>query len=153
MNKEMRIIREVNREAEEFYPQATELGDHAAYALQRVHRSQMTGLENIADTALKTADIFDYIKRQTARFSYWQKGFPGHGDQAAQAFGLRLNDTLSNLTQRLNVLCQRLEVGNETDQDRYLRQRIYLLLIRQFIRQMVVQYEFRVTPLDRQGGK
>ena len=49
MNPEMKIIREVNIQAENFYNEAVKLGDHAAYALKAQHRSQMTNLENIAD--------------------------------------------------------------------------------------------------------
>jgi hypothetical protein len=155
MNREMQIIREVNIEAEGFYKNAVTLGDHAAYALGREHRSQMTGLENIADTALKTSDIFDYIKRQTARFPYWQKNFPDQDPPVTTVFGKRLNDYLEdNLAESQKKLCSdnRLKIANKTHNDRHLRQHVYLLLIRQFIHQMVVQYEYRVSFLDKQEG-
>jgi hypothetical protein len=153
MNKQMQIIREVNIEAEDFYPQAVDLGMHAANVLTRGHRSQMTGLENIADTALKAADIFDYIKRQTARFSDWQQGDQKSG-QSDMPFGLRLKKALEDLKVRRDNLCdaQRLNIGNETPEDKYLRQHVYLLLIRQFIQQMVVHYEFHLNFPNGQGG-
>ena len=84
-NKPGEDIREVNIQAEEFYKDAVDLGTHAAYTLKDNHRSQMTGLENIAESALKYSDIFDYIKRQTARYSYWQQG-PEH-EKSGEAFG------------------------------------------------------------------
>ena len=67
MNREMQIIREVNIQAEEFYQTAQDLGNHAAYALKAAHRSQMTGLESVAESSFKTSDILDYIKKQTTR--------------------------------------------------------------------------------------
>ncbi len=144
-NLELRIIRQVSDEAEAFYPVSVALGDHAAYALQKSHRSQLTGLENITESAFKTTDIFDYIKRQTARFDYWRKSFPGHSDEV---FGLRLKNYLEHdLAKKRDRICasDRLNIGNESVLERQLRRRVYLLLIRECIRQMTVQYEFRVS--------
>lgn len=155
MNKQMQIIREVNIEAEEFYQQAIDLGRHAANVLTKGHRSQMTGLENIADTALKTADVFDYIKRQTARFPDWQQVDP-KSEQPDIAFGLRLITTLEALKSRRDNLCdaKRLDIGEKTPKDKHLRQYVYLLLIRQFIHQMVVHYEFYLNfPNGIEGSK
>jgi hypothetical protein len=147
MNKEMQIIREVNVQAENFYDDAVQLGDHAAYALTRAHRSQLTGLENIAESALKASDVLDYIKRQTARFLYWRQSFPR--EKASQeAFGERLKNYLEGeLKTKRNAICHPkvLNIGEETDEDKTLQRYIYLLLIRQFIRQMVAEYEYRVS--------
>ncbi len=152
-NRAMQIIREVNIQAENAYEDAVQLGDHAAYALKKNHRSQMTGLENIAESALKTSDIFDYIKRQTARFLYWRQSFPTHSDLV---FGERLKRYLEEeLSKKRDTICSpnRLNIGNKTDEDKQLRRRVYLLLIRQFIRQMVVEYEYRVNiEGDRKGA-
>ena len=41
-NREVKIIREVNNQAEEFYQDAVNIGDHAAFAIGRSHRSQLT---------------------------------------------------------------------------------------------------------------
>lgn len=155
MNEAMKIIREVNVQAEACYEDAKRLGNHAAYALQglnpskkRNHRSQMTGLENIAESALKTSDIFDYIKKQTARFDYWRKGFPGNENPKA-AFGECLKDYLeTDLAQKRKTICSRVGIGEQTDVDKQKRQHVLLLLIRQFIRQMVVQYEYIVSLED-----
>jgi hypothetical protein len=155
MNKQMQIIREVNIEAEAFYEESVKLGMHAANVLTKGHRSQMTGLENIADTALKTADIFDYIKRQTARFTDWQQGDQKSG-QPDTPFGLRLKKALEDLKGRRDDLCntQCLNIGDETPSNRHLRQQVYLLLIRQFIHQMVVHYEFHLNfPNGAEGSK
>lgn len=151
MNPEMKIIREVNFQAENFYEDAIHLGDHAAYALKARHRSQMTGLESIAESTLKTSDIFDYIKKQTARFSHWRQAFPE--DEGSNAgFGERLKTYLEKeVASKLTSICSpnRLNIGNVTDADKQERRRIYLLLMRQFIRQMVVEYEYQVSLGDK----
>lgn len=140
---EMKIIREVSIEAENFYEDAIQLGDHAAYALQATHRSQMTSLEGIAESTLKTSDVFDYIKKQTARFPYWREGFPEHTNQG---LGERLLKYLEDdLINKRDGICRKIDIGNQTDADKQERRRIHLLLIRQFIRQMAAQYEFRVS--------
>jgi hypothetical protein len=151
-NIEIKIIREVNKQAEEetFYGAAVSIGDHAAFALGRSHRSQLTGLENIAESALKITDIFDYIKRQAARYNYWRTAVAPH----KEVFGERLRSFLENdLAKIRDKTCDTyLKIGNETDEDKQLRRRVYMLLIRQFIKQMVVEYEYRVT-FDTQANK
>jgi hypothetical protein len=147
MNPEMKIIREVSIQAENFYDDAIKLGDHAALALTERHRSQMTSLENIAESTFKTSDIFDYIKKQTSRFPYWRQPMRDQKDRDL-GFGERLKNYLeSDLKKILVTICgpKRLEIGDVTDEEKQERRRIYLLLIRQFIRQMVVEYEYQVS--------
>jgi hypothetical protein len=148
MKKEMQIILEVNHHAEYFYEEAIQLGDHAAYALKAKHRSQMTGLETLAESSLKVSDVLDYIKRQTARFSYWRETFPHPENPSKQIFGERLKEFVDDdLKKRRDMICskEQLDIGEQTDKDQRLRRRIYMLLIRQFLRQMIVQYEYRVS--------
>ena len=153
MNRDMKIIYEVSNQAENFYEDAIDLGDHAAHVLRAIHRSQMTSLENIAESTFKTSDVFDFIKKQTARFSYWRQSMSENpsappNKKVNQGFGLRLKEFLEqDLNKAADELCDpsRLNIGNTTDKEKQERRRIHLLLIRQFIRQMVAQYEFRVS--------
>ncbi|MBA2287407.1 MAG: hypothetical protein H0W02_18195 [Ktedonobacteraceae bacterium] len=147
MNPEMKIIREVHIQAENFYDDAVKLGDHAAYVVKGQHRSQMTNLENIAESAFKATDVLDYIKKQTARFPYWRQTFP-EGKDKNVGFGESLKQYLeSDLKKTMENMCgsKRLDIGDATDEDKQERRRIYLLLMRQFIRQMVVEYEYQVS--------
>src|SRR5438552_18397052 len=146
MKIEMQIILEVSDQAEKFYEDALLLGDHAAYALTIRHRSQMTGLENIAESALKVSDVFDYVKRQTARFPYWRQDFP-NGKAPQGSFGKRLQEYLDvELAKKRDAICKnQLKVGDKTDADRQIRRRVHLLLIRQFLRNMIAQYDYRVS--------
>lgn len=147
MNPEMKIIREVNIQAEFFYSDAVKLGNHAAYALKAPHRSQMTGLENIAESTFKTSDVFDYVKKQTARFQYWRQTF-SESDNPQQGFGEQLTIYLQEkLTSKVDGICKKLGIS-----DTWERRRIHLLLIRQFIRQMVVHYEYQVSIGNRKGA-
>ncbi len=150
MNEEMQIIREVNKQAERFYEDAVSLGDHAAHVLggseYDTHRAQLTGLENIAESTFKRSDVFDYIKKQTAKKTTgWRQPDP-EAEDPTTGFGDRLRDHLEQkLPKRVDDICTRLKIGNTTDEEQQKRRRIHLLLIRQFLRQMVVEYEYRVS--------
>ena len=140
---EMQVIREVNIQAEAMYENAVQLGDHAAHVLSKKHRSQMTSLESIAESALKTSDILDYVKKQTARMKEWRQGYGEH-----EGFGPRLKKYLEeDVARKRDSICgqNRLKIGDTTDAQKQERRRIYLLLMRQFIRQMVVQYEYQAS--------
>lgn len=144
MNREMQIILEVKNQADVFYAEAVKLGEHAATALKKTHRAQLTGLETIAESTSKTSDVFDYIKKQTARNSSWRQM---HKDSPNEGFGMRLKKYLdTNLRERTGIICkEHLEIGNESEEDQRERRRIHLLLMRQFIHHMVVEYEFQVN--------
>jgi hypothetical protein len=150
-HKEIKIIREVNNKAENFYKDSVSLGDHAAKAFQERHRSQMTNLETLAESALKATDIFDYIKRQTARYQNWRYMHAGN------AFGERLRSYLEKDLQEgpLAQICIKLQIGEKSDEDQQERRHIYLQLIRQFIRQMVIEYEYQTSleQLKRRQGQ
>lgn len=159
MRQEMQIILEVSDQAELFYEDAIQIGDHAAYVLKARHRSQMTGLENVAESALKASDVLDYVKRQTARFSYWRQNFPAsedvnNGVGSYEIFGERLKNYLEDtLAKMRDSICKdKLKIGDKTDADRHTRRRVYLLLIRQFLRQVVIQYEYRVSFVSTKKG-
>ncbi len=146
MKRGMQIIIEVTHHAESFYEDAVQVGNHAAYALKGRHRSQMTGLENIAESALKFSDVLDYIKRQTARFQEWRQRFPQ--DTSNLGFGERLKRYIEkDLKEKRDMICdkQSIDIGNTTDEDLKWRRRVYMLLIRQFLRQVIVQYEYQVS--------
>lgn len=156
ISKDRQIILEVNNLAENFYEDAVQLGDHAAYALKARRRSQLTGLENLAESAWKVSDVLDYVKRQTARFIYWRQTWPQDAQKqtggravrdasATLGFGERLLSYLQDdLKDKCKTICDTLEIKGDSDEGRKLRRRVYLLLIRQFVRQMVIEYEFQV---------
>ena len=135
--KRIQIIREVSLCADlpGFYEKSEALGNKAATALTRKKRAQISGLENIANSALKTTDVFDFIKVRSARHKEWQEGNWGPEllnflqDNAAQKSGLR--------QYRLQI-CHNLALDQESA-DGIL---VHLLLIREFVRQMAAQYEY-----------
>ncbi|HZR42121.1 MAG TPA: hypothetical protein VFB12_18520 [Ktedonobacteraceae bacterium] len=147
MNDEMKIIREVSYQAEVCYNDAVKLGEHAVHAIKANHRSQLTNLENIAESTFKTSDVFDYIKRQTARQADWRKPYSEQKDADSNLpFGERLRNYLEQgLKLRLKTIYDHLKIDDVTDADKQERRRIHLLLIRQIIRHMVVNYEYNVS--------
>lgn len=144
-NYQLKRIREISSQAEVVYSSAEKLGDHAARAIgggDEKHRSQMTGLETIANSTFKTTDIFDYVKKQTARHGEWRQ-VDAQSGSPNESFGLRLlNQLQGDIAKRAEVIANKLDVRDATDEDKLERRRIHLLLMREFIRQMVVQYEF-----------
>jgi len=181
MNKHTRIIVHVNEQAQKdtFYTKSEEIGKLAARAFldderkddhqkpgqnpakdQKApdkkeldkHRSQMTSLENIAETTRKVTDVLDFIKKQIGRPNQiaWRKEYEG------QRFGETLKQYIENDIKAIanDVYIDVREV-NELE-----RQHIYLLLVRQCIRQIVAQYEYSISHLieekrqqhDQQAG-
>jgi hypothetical protein len=151
MNRRTKIILFVNEEAQDFYARSLELGELAAKTFSQEgekgrerHRAQMTGLENIAETTLKWTDVLDYIKKQMARPRGWTKVYDG------KSFGESLKNYIEEeLPEHVTRVCNRVPIGNEGDDDRRDRQLVYLHLIRQFIRQVVVQYEYKASEPER----
>ena len=138
MNQQMKILKEIAQvtDRDDFYNRAKELGEVASQAFGQSHRSQMTNLENIANSTLKVTDVLDYIKKQVARDDKretWRKN----------NFGERLKDSIEqSLRARRREICGKLESVEENSSE---GQRIYLNLIRAFVSQLVVHYEYRVT--------
>lgn len=150
-NKRTMIMLRVNEEAERFYQKSQELGTIAAKSFHEVrgaeknrHRAQMTGLENIAETTLKVSDVLDYIKKQIARRQGWTTLIDG------QSFGEKLKNYIEkDLEVARNRVCVSVDIGNQKEEDQRERQKIYLDLIRQFVRQIVVQYEYFIAASER----
>ena len=157
MKKRIELIIRVNKQAgsEDFYKKSQELGMLAAQSFrgeresdkQERHRSQMTGLENIAETTLKVTDVLDYIKKQTARQKGWQKEVGANGER----FGESLKNYIeSGLETFVNNVCNGF-IDSAIDEGKQQRQEAYLQLIRQLIRQIVVQYEYQVSQVEERA--
>ncbi len=132
MNQQMKILKEIAQTADrnDFYSRAKQLGKIASKAFAG-HRSQMTNLENIANSTLKVTDVLDYIKKQVAKNKMWRR----------YNFGTELKKYIENsLRKRREEICSRIEGVEENS---FEGQRIYLNLIREFVRQLVVHYEYR----------
>lgn len=149
MKKRVELIIRVNKEAgsEEFYQESQHLGTLAALSFREErdksrHRAQMTGLENIAETTLKATDVLDYIKKQTARPRGWQIQV----GEKRERFGESLKTYIeSGLEPYLERVCSGGFITTTTEEGKQERRNAYLELIRQLIRQIVVQYEYQVT--------
>ncbi|MBU0496244.1 MAG: hypothetical protein KKA73_07105 [Chloroflexi bacterium] len=125
----MRMLREVALRADGFYPTAERLGHKAAKELTERKRAQITGLESIANSALKTSDVFDFIKIRTARQKEWQNGH----------WGSELLKFLSqDLRRHREQICAVLQVEPQSAEGL----EVHLLLIREFVRQLAAHYEY-----------
>lgn len=164
MNTHIALITQVNKAAgsDAFYARSQALGLLAVRAFsdeqksekQERHRSQMTGLENIAETTGKVTDVLDFIKKQTAHQKVQQEhqkegqGWKKKVGAKGELFGEILKNELeSGLEPYIKNVCHDF-IDTTTDEGRQQRQEVYLLLIRQFIRQLVVQYEYEMSLME-----
>ncbi len=148
MNKRTKILLRVNEQAESFYKKSEQLGTLAAKSFleqhiadrREKHRAQMTGLENIAETTLKVTDVLDYIKKQIARRQGWT-------NERGESFGESLKKYIEGTLKEEGVrdVCKSVGTDEQTEEGKREKQLIYLLLVRQLIRQIVVQYEYSIN--------
>lgn len=127
----IKILREVALYADHpnFYDKAEKLGAAAAKGLTSKKRSQIKGLENIANSSLKTTDVFDFIKIRCARQKEWRD----------HDWGTDLLNYLSrDLRDQRNQICSKLGIDSNGIQGVHVQ----LLLIREFIRQLAAHYEY-----------
>lgn len=133
---EMKVIKEVSLKSDQFYNKAKELGEIAAKAIGSGHKAQMKNLENITLSSLKVSDVLDYIKKQVSRFDNWN----------SNNFGNRLKETIENsILQDRDEICSNLDIDKSSAD----AQHIYLTLIREFISQITVHYEYTLTEEGR----
>ncbi len=136
--KRMKIRKEVAIRADLFREKTKELGEAAANAFSDKHRAQLSGLENIANSALKISDVLDYIKRQTG------KSKPGKGWKAGE-FGKRSLEFIEGkLRKERDNVCKKLNIIADAG-----KLEVYLMLIREFVKQIVIHYEFTVGEMQK----
>lgn len=143
----LKMIREVSLMADGFYNQAEALGKIAANNehgiddeeadeakrssdKKRKHRAQITGLESIANSALKVTDIINYLKTQTARRKFWQSG--ELGQQVLKFINVELVEKKRQICTELKLPLDQVEA-----------QQVHLHLIREFVYQFAAQYEYQ----------
>lgn len=137
MTNRMKIVHEVALAAEGFYDKARDFGKQAATALKENKRAQITGLESVANDSMKVTDVFNYIKTRTARQSEWRD----------QNFGFELLAYLEkDMGNKRNDLISKLSLARDTKES----QEVYILLIREFVRQLAAQYEYEFALLKKE---
>src|SRR5258707_898094 len=164
----MRIIQKVHERAERFYNTSKDMGELAVQAFRGVksqeetgeqekspekHRAQLTGLENVAETAHKVSDILDFIKKQFARqgLDAWRRPVPNERfhegvkrfGEGGRRFGEEVKNFIEkNLKKEAEEIYLELDLHTQDEEGRRYQQYIHLELIRQFLRKVVGQYEY-----------
>lgn len=132
----MKILKEISIKTDNFREETKSLGELAVDIFSN-NKAQMKNLENIANSALKISDVLDFIKRQTGRSKaneQWKKN----------NFGNKLLNKIENeLKSERDKICQLLTVNDD-----YQKLEIYLQLVREYIRQIVIHYEFKLSFKD-----
>ncbi|VFU18280.1 hypothetical protein SCFA_4010004 [anaerobic digester metagenome] len=144
MKKQLTILQLLNLAADEFYEEAKHMGRLANHALSTKGRSQMKGLERVANSLVKVSDIFDNVKKQTARHEEWQT------DNFGQQLLTFLEQDLRTRTEDIVKQAQEAIRESETDQHpteitALDKQEIYIRLCQEYVRQLVVHYEYALA--------
>ncbi len=134
MNNQMKILKEIGMKADIFRTQTESLGKIAAEAFSDKHKAQLKGLENIANSALKVSDILNYIKRQTGKSEANKKW-------KQDKFGEKLlKEIEENLKKYRDHISGNLKITSDEQ-----KLDVYLRLIREFVRQVVIFYEYEIS--------
>ena len=140
MNIRMKMLRKIALvvDTDVFYKQSEKFGKLAARSLTSERRSQITGLENLANTSRKVSDILDYVKVRTARDLQSRKNDqPGwHRNDLGKEALAYLEQDLRKLR---DDLCRSKELASL---DEFQQQEVYMLLIRAFVSQLAAHYEY-----------
>lgn len=143
MTRDLLFIENISVQADTFYKDAEHFGAWASEAFGSRSRSQLTSLENIANSTRKVSDVKDYIKKQTARREPWQNR-SGQG-----MFGKTLLKFIEDdLEGKAQTVCNSIEAETKTGASELEKQQTHLALIREFVRQVVAHYEYSTL----QGG-
>ncbi len=131
----LQAMREVAEQADDFYDDAKKLGKDAATSFTSRHRSQITNLEEVVNSAMKVTDVLNHIKNQTARRNPWRD------------FGPALLKIIQvDLKKRRDNICARLTLDKIEHEQNKQKQQVHLYLIREFVRQIAAQYEYQCMP-------
>lgn len=122
----LKVIKE-NTDAERFYKRAKELGKNTAK--NNIEKSQVSNLENIANSTFKVSDVVDYIKKQIARDERWRSGVG--------------EELLDFINQHLLIKSEKIQKNIEAKYHEDIsRREIQLQLVREFIHSFAVNYEY-----------
>jgi len=142
MNVSLQIARAVAKELDQdpVYDRAKALGSQSV----GLRRAQISGLESVANGTRKVSDVLDYIKLRTARHKEWRVNEIGAALLEAMEQDLR--------TRRDGICNELTSLADGAAVDDYMRQDIYLRLIRGFVAQLAAQYEFASMQHGRSGA-
>jgi len=139
-NRKLKYLKEVNIIADqtEFREKAKNMGEKAKTLFK--DKAQMKNLENIANSSMKITDILNFIKRQTGKDKDRKNWYRNN-------FGPDLLDIMEGyLAGASTSVKQNLEVTDHAEQ-----MLIDLLIVREFIRQVVIHYEYRTVGQEQEA--
>lgn len=136
---EIAIRRRISAFSDAYYHDSKKLGEIAWQAFQGNSNSQLRGLENIANSTIRSSDILDYIKIQTGRSrptTKWRH----------KAFGETLIEKMENqLPSDAQVVLDFVkgEVKDHQLVEDDLR-RIHIILCRELIKHTIANYLYSI---------
>lgn len=141
MSLEMKIYRAIAIEldTDAMREKAKKFGKIAADKFGKERgKAQLRNLENIANSTVKVSDVIDYVKKQTARMREWAE------------LGAKMVEFLEKEIPTKRTVVLGIAPLPEDDHRRFREQDISLQLIRGFLHQLVVHFEWE---LSQEGKK
>ncbi len=133
----MKIHKEVALQLDALYTEAEKFGKTASQSFGKERgKAQLRNLQNIANSTLKVSDVLDYIKRQTARMREWKNDHFG-----ADLLRFMTNEITHRRDAIVSLLSDEFSILDE-HQGAFRQQEISLHLIRGFVKQIVIQFEW-----------
>jgi hypothetical protein len=145
MNQDMKIILKVAQQADNLSGDAERFGEKAARTFRQNARAQITGLESIANSSLKISDVLDYIKTRTARSDRESAREKRPVKWSVERLGRELVEYLGK---EIKEVRDRICADPELHLPPEKVQEVYLLLIREFIRQLAAHYEYAAAGVN-----
>lgn len=136
-HREVVIRKRISAKSDEYYDEIKALGEIASQAFGKQNKSQISNLENVANSAVRVADVLDFIKRQTGRSKpAKQWSYLGFGHKLLQKLDESIRKDAQIIVKTLEPQTSSAEL--ETDDLR----RIHILLCREFIHHLSAHYHY-----------
>lgn len=131
------MMKEVARVADGLAEKSKSLGEKAEKCFGEKHKSQIRGLENIANSTIKVTDVKDYIKKQTGKHKEWRR----------HQFGTTLLGEVEALSLKAGEIRGKLEEDFKEHDTSFLpsSREIHILLIRELVKQVSAHYLYALA--------
>lgn len=148
MDLKMKMLKEIAfyTSSTDFYQEAKEWGDKAAAIFEK--KAQLQNLLNISNTTMKITDLLNYIKNQAGKEKKPKNGEEPKG-WLKDKFAGYLIDLLYDVENKTGLLAytQKIIASDNLKGllNQYHEHEIHLKICREFIKQMVIHYNFAMV--------
>jgi hypothetical protein len=144
---EIAIRKRIAARSDAYYSDTQSLGEVAWLAFGERNKSQIRNLENIANSAMRVADILDFVKRQTGRSrptKQWR--FQDFGHNLLEKLDKPVRQDAQNIFDSVKRDVRDHQLGIDD------QRQIHIFLCREFIRHLSANYLYKMGLTVKLGG-